>query len=46
MDTSLNNSVTPMVSNKESNLSHRFNAIIDGSFFNRIRKDFEYCMSH
>ena len=46
MDTSSNDSVTPMVSNEESDLSSRFDAIIDGSFFDQIIKDFEYCMGH
>ena len=46
MDTSSNNSVTPMVSNVEFYLSDKFDAIIDGSYFEKIRKEFEYCMGH
>ena len=46
MDTSSNDSMTPMVSNEESDLSNRFDTIIDGSFFDQIKKEFEYCMGH
>ena len=38
--------MTTIVSNEESDLSNRFDAIIDGSCFDQIKKDFEYCMGH
>ena len=46
MDTFSNDSVTQMVSNAKSYLIDKFDAIINGSFFKKIRKKFEYCMGH
>lgn len=31
-----------MVSNLKSQLSYRFDAMMDGSYFYKIRKEFEY----
>ena len=38
--------MTQKVCNAKSYLSDKFVAIIDGSFFEKIRKEFEYCMGH
>ena len=46
MNTFSNGSMTRMVSNMESNLNNSFDAIIDGSYFDKIKKEFEYCMIH
>ena len=46
MDTSPNNSVTPIFSNMGSYISNKFDAIIDGTYFEIIRKEVEYCVGH
>ena len=46
MTTFSNDSMTLMVSNVESDLSNRFDAMINNSQFKKIRKEFKYCMCH
>ena len=46
MDTFSNDYMTQEVINAETYLSDKFDAIISGSFFEKIRKEFEYCMGN